>query len=88
MTAQNFLDFMQFLANFDQIASWHPPGGSAPPPKGILDPPLLRTPMFGGGGMGVKIQFFRKCPCNCEFFGPHNDPLDAYIIGKYNVLTL
>ena len=34
-TAQNFLDFMQFLGKFDKIVCWRPPPrGSAPPPTG------------------------------------------------------
>ena len=31
-TAQNFLDFMQFLGKFDKIICWRPPRGSAPHP--------------------------------------------------------
>ena len=33
-TAQNFLDFIQFLGKFDKIICWCPPRGSAPPPTG------------------------------------------------------
>ena len=39
-TAQNFLDFMQFLGKFDKIVCWRPPGGRRPLLQGILDPPL------------------------------------------------
>ena len=38
-TAQKFLDFMQFLGNFDKIVCWRPPEGRRPLLLGILDPP-------------------------------------------------
>ena len=36
----NFLDFRQFLRNFDKIVCWRPPEGQCPLLQGILDPPL------------------------------------------------
>ena len=43
-TAQNFLDFMQFLEIFDKIMCWRPPTleGRRPLLQGILDHALIR----------------------------------------------
>ena len=42
LTDHNFLNFMQFFfGKHGKFASWCPPGGSVPPPRRILDPPLL-----------------------------------------------
>ena len=46
-TAQKFLDFMQFLGNFDKVVCWRlpppPPEGRRPLLRGILDQPLQWT---------------------------------------------